>query len=273
MSHFDSPRFPLVLFLSLFPLSLVDSLADIVLTSNGDRLSGEIEKLANRRVSLRTNYAGTIEINWGMVDQLTTENVFEVELSTGFRYTGSLKILGEALEVRNEEEVYRLDLANVIGISPKKEEKEPGFWETVEGTLDLGYNFRRGNSKLNQSTLIARAERRTEARKMSYGLSSIYSLQDDSDPTSRQTMNLRVDWFVDPRVFRFALADFERNDNQQLNFRNAVGGGLGRTLIKTRTVVNRQYLDLEFLYPVDQTIGAENDFPDVLRLQLRHYSS
>ena len=176
MSHFDSPRFPLVLFLSLFPLSLVDSLADIVLTSNGDRLSGEIEKLANRRVSLRTNYAGTIEINWGMVDQLTTENVFEVELSTGFRYTGSLKILGEALEVRNEEEVYRLDLANVIGISPKKEEKEPGFWETVEGTLDLGYNFRRGNSKLNQSTLIARAERRTEARKMSYGLSSIYSL-------------------------------------------------------------------------------------------------
>ena len=51
----------------------------------------------------------------------------------------------------------------------------------------------------------------------------------------RQTTNLRVDWFVNPRLFRFALADFERNDNQQLNYRNAVGGGIGRTLIKSRT--------------------------------------
>ncbi len=146
-----------------------------------------------------------------------------------------MEILGEELEVRNEEEVHRLDVANVIGPTPKKDEKEPSFWEALEGTVDLGYNFRRGNSKLNQSTLIARAERRTEARKVSYGLSSMYSRQDDSDPTSRQTLNARVDWFVNPRVFRFALADFERNDNQQLNFRNAVGGGVGRTLIKSKT--------------------------------------
>ncbi len=235
MSRFRSLRFQLFPLLAFFTLSSVDSLADVVLTNNGDRLSGEIQELADRRVSLKTSYAGTIQINWEMVDGLTTEEVFEVELATGFRYRGRLKILGEELEVSNEKEVYRLDVANVIGLRPKKDEKEPSFWESVEGTVDLGYAFRRGNAKLNQSTLIVRAERRTEARRMSYGLRSVYSVQDDSDPTSRQTTNLRVDWFVNPQLFRFALADFERNDNQQLNFRNAVGGGVGHTLIKSRT--------------------------------------
>ena len=42
--------------------------ADTVLLVNSDRLSGEIQKLEDKRLYLRTAYAGVIEIDWSMVD-------------------------------------------------------------------------------------------------------------------------------------------------------------------------------------------------------------
>jgi hypothetical protein len=52
--------------------------ADIVVLSNGDRLSGEVEQLRNQKLSFKTSYAGTIQINWADVTELTTEHNFEV---------------------------------------------------------------------------------------------------------------------------------------------------------------------------------------------------
>ena len=40
---------------------------------------GEIQKLAGGKLALKTTYAGGIQIDWKMIDQLTTEAPVEVE--------------------------------------------------------------------------------------------------------------------------------------------------------------------------------------------------
>ena len=121
-----------------------------------------------------------------------------------------------------------------MGLAPRAEKGEGSLWREVEGTLDLGYNLTRGHSRLHQSSLLATAEYDQGHYKISGGLSSMLSRHEDTDPTSRQAARIRLDRFIDPHLFHFALGNFERNDRQRLNYRTLLGSGLGWTLIKNK---------------------------------------
>ena len=48
-------------------------ISDSLILVNGDKLTGKIQNLSNNQISLKTNYAGTLEINWGMLDLLNSD--------------------------------------------------------------------------------------------------------------------------------------------------------------------------------------------------------
>jgi hypothetical protein len=74
---------------------------------------------------------------------------------------------------------------------------------------------------------------------------------DDAERQSRHALNTRFDRYLSPKSFAFALAAFERNDQQQLDLRSRVGGGFGWNVVKERdrtfdllggfTLTNEQY--------------------------------
>lgn len=208
--------------------------ADVLTMENGDRLTGEVKSLAGERVFLETAYAGTIQIDWLKLEGFSSDRRFEVEVERGRKYRGKLVLAKGKLEVTTTKETVSVEKDRVVGLAPKAETERGSLWREVEGTLDLGYNLTRGNSQLDQSSFLAQGLYDKGHFKISGDVSSIFGRQDDADPTSRQTAGLRVDWFVNPRVFRFALGTFEHNDRQRLNFRTVLGGGLGRTLLKTK---------------------------------------
>ena len=207
---------------------------DVLKMENGDRLTGEVKKVAGRRVFLKTAYAGTVQIDWLKLEGFSSDRRFEVEVERGRKYRGKLVLAEGKLTVATARETVSVEKDRVVGLAPKAEKERGSLWREVEGTLDLGYNLTRGNSRLDQSSFLAQGLYDQGHYKISGDASSIFGRQDDADPTSRQTAGLRVDWFVNPRVFRFALGTFEHNDRQRLNFRTVLGGGLGRTLFKTR---------------------------------------
>ena len=57
--------------LALILLAATSARTDTVVLTNGDRLTGEIQKLADGKLSLKTGYAGDVHIDWKVVDQLT----------------------------------------------------------------------------------------------------------------------------------------------------------------------------------------------------------
>ena len=81
----------LALPLTLLLLAPTDARADTVVLTNGDRLTGEIQKLDGGKLLLKTTYAGGMQIDWKMIDQLTTEAPVEVEVQSGKRYTGKIQ--------------------------------------------------------------------------------------------------------------------------------------------------------------------------------------
>jgi putative salt-induced outer membrane protein YdiY len=223
-----------------------------VVLQNGDRLTGEIDGLSNSRLALRTSYAGTVHIAWEEIAELTgDDNKLMVEVGTGRRYTGTIRKTGETLQVQHEDVETELETKDVVSMVPMTDSQPPSVWRLIEGSFDAGYNFTRGNSSQTQSSLGARAQYRAETYKAQGQLSSIFSETEDADPTSRHAFNARLDRFLSPKTFAFALTGFERNERQNLDLRSKFGGGFGRTLLDTRrtqlsllggfTYTNEQY--------------------------------
>jgi putative salt-induced outer membrane protein YdiY len=211
-----------------------------VLLQNGDRLTGEIDGLTDGKLALKTSYAGTVRIAWDQIAELTGhDRKVMVEVETGRRYPGNIERAGEQLYIQNEDVRTEVETRDVVSMVPMTDSKPPGFWQLLEGSFDLGYNFSRGNSSQTQSSVGARGQYRTQTYKAQSQLSSIFSEADDADPTSRHAVDGRIDRFLTPKMFAFGLAGFERNERQKLDLRSKFGGGFGRTLLDSRrTQVN-----------------------------------
>jgi len=225
------PKIFFSLFLVLF--WTIQIIGDSLTLVNGDKLTGKIQYLSNKRILLKTNYAGTLKIDWSMLDLLKSDDQFDVEVETGRFYRGKIFLSEGRLQITGNQKKVLLAQDLIIGITPQIEEQRSA-WQRVDGNLDLGYNLTRGNAHLNQSSLLAKGEYKYEDYKITGDLASIFSRQDNTDATSRQSADVRLDWFVNPQLFRFFLGSFEHNDQQLLNFRTTLGGGLGRTLIKSK---------------------------------------
>jgi putative salt-induced outer membrane protein YdiY len=108
------------------------------------------------------------------------------------------------------------------------------FWR---GVFDTGLALTRGNSQTVSFTLNGKAVRETPRDKLTAYATYIYA-NDDTSPPSRTTANairsgLRGALNLGPRLFVFALADFETNQLQHLDLRQVYGGGFGDHVIKT----------------------------------------
>jgi putative salt-induced outer membrane protein YdiY len=226
-----------VLWLACFPA--IAGAVSVVL-QNGDHLTGEIDGLSDSKLALKTSYAGTVRIAWDQIAELSGhQKKVMVEVETGRRYAGSVEKLGDRLYVQNEDMRTELETRNVVSMVPMTDSKPPGFWQLLQGSVDLGYSFTRGNSSQTQSSLAARGQYRTQTYKAQAQLSSIFSETDDSSATSRHAFDARLDRFLTPKMFAFGLTGFERNERQNLDLRSKFGGGFGWTLRDTkRTQLN-----------------------------------
>ena len=220
--------------LALILLAATSARTDTVVLTNGDRLTGEIQKLADGKLSLKTGYAGDVHIDWKVVDQLTTDGAVEVETHSGKRYRGTIRSSPQGFEITSANVTKTVAAPLVVGLIPVSEDGGPSFWERLEGNVDIGYNLTRGNSRLTQSSVDLGGEYRKAGYKVQARASSLFSRQNDAAATSRQSANLRYDKFLGPRLLAFALGGLERNDRKRLNLRSTAGGGVGWRLQKTQ---------------------------------------
>ncbi len=220
--------------LALILLAATSARTDTVVLTNGDRLTGEIQKLADGKLSLKTGYAGDVHIDWKVVDQLTTDGAVEVETHSGKRYMGTIQSSPEGWEITSGDVTRTVTAPLVVGLSAVSEDGGPSFWERLEGNVDIGYNLTRGNSRLTQSSVGLGGAYRKPGYKVQARASSIFSRQNAAAATSRQSANLRYDKFLGPRLLAFAVGGLERNDRKRLNLRSAAGGGVGWKLQNTQ---------------------------------------
>lgn len=228
-------RLPCALTIIFAFMPCVSLRADFVTVKNGDTLNGEIQGLEKGKLAFKTSYAGTVNIAWDQVVALESVKPLEIEVSNGKRIRGIIEPNENQLAITNEDVTTDVKTIEVVGMIPMEDGDPPGFWERLNGSVDLGYSFTRGNSRLNQSSLGVSGDYRREGYKLQGHIRSLFSQQDDAPTVSRHTANGRYDLYLSPRSFSFALAGLERNDRQRLALRSTAGGGFGWSLLKSKS--------------------------------------
>ncbi len=90
----------------------------MVLLTNGDRVSGQIEKLDKEKLSLKTEFAGTIQIDWKKVAQLESDKEYDVEADSGQKIRGKLAACPERRNRQTASARVPLMLVSVKSVSP-----------------------------------------------------------------------------------------------------------------------------------------------------------
>jgi len=239
---------------------------DRVEKTNGDVVTCEILGLIRGQLKIKTDGMGTISIEWPKVVRLTSPAHFEVELSSGLTYYGSLStpVAGQ-LVVSAGPPGASFDLLSVVRITPL----DQVFWRQLNGSVDVGYTFTQADQR-SQWSLNAKVGRTTRRYVTNFNANSLITIEDSGTRQSRNTLSLGVQRGLNNRWFLAFFGQTDQNEELNLDFRGLGGAGFGRTVVQTNRVLFSPFAGLTYTQQryADQPVENLSELAAGLRLDL-----
>lgn len=218
--------------------------ADQVTLKNGDRLTGSVVKSDPKSLVLKSQFAGTVTIDWPAIDSITSSEPLSVTLKGGEVLVGPITTSDGKLEVQTAN-AGRVSAPRdaVTSIRSKDEQaaydrqRNPRLVDLWTGFLDASFNTASGNTATTSISLNLNAARTTTKDKTTAYLTSLYAnnATNNVKTTSAQTVRggLGYNLNLTPRTFAFANTDLEYDKLQKLDLRFVLSGGGGYYVVKT----------------------------------------
>jgi hypothetical protein len=204
---------------------------DVVTLANGDRITGEIERLERGRLEFSTDDAGTLHLEWDkLISVVATTRTFDVFRSGGERYLGSLgKAADRTVAIVAATGTVTLPTSEVTQIYPIGS----SFWKKLDGSVDAGFSYTKssGISQLNVNSDTVFRRPGFQAR-FTVSLTQT-DTEDDSNDDDRGSFEASYLRYIGRRWFINAAGRFESNESLGLELRSQVGGGAGPRLVDT----------------------------------------
>ena len=208
---------------------------DVVITTNGDKLVGEIKSVEKDVLTLETPYSDAdFKIEWEDVVSIASDRQFLVETFDGRRVSGSLKP-DPAKKLAVQVGDTSVLLSDVSAVQPF----ERTFWARFDTALDFGYSMTRTNSA-KQLSLGANLSYRDE-RYVDVVFANVFSSSQENAPET-QRWDVANDFrrLLGTRWYANTTQEFLNSEEQGLDLRTTIGGGGGRYLLRSAS----QYLAL-----------------------------
>jgi putative salt-induced outer membrane protein len=215
--------------------------ADTVVMKNGDRLTGTVETSDGKNVTLKTDYAGEIQIQWSSITEIKTDNPIYVVMPDKSAVSGTVTTEGGNIIVHPASGApVQLAIAQVTVVRGAAQETayekslHPGILENWKGGINLGFALARGNSETTNLTTGFTADRKTMNDEITAYFTSLYSTNDKTGGGTIANSivgGVKYDRNITKRVFAFVSGDFTHDELQFLNIRGIYSGGLGYHLI------------------------------------------
>jgi putative salt-induced outer membrane protein YdiY len=221
------------------------ALADQVSLKNGDHISGIITSLDGQTLTIKTDYAGDVKIQWAAVTGLESAQSLHLALKDGQTVVGTVTTNDDKLIVATKSTgSVAASKSGVISIRNDADEAvyerqvlHPRLTDLWSGLVDTGFNTTRGNSETLSYNLTAKAARISDKDKITVYTTAIYADNATTGTTITTAHDIQGgvwgDLNVGAREFVFAQTDFQYDEFQDLNLRNTIGGGAGYHAIKT----------------------------------------
>ena len=231
-------------FVALLALALpVAAFADDITLTNGDHITGSLQKLEDGKLLIKTDYAKVISVDWKSVASIHASPAMFIQNKGGTPLraeqvtrqgdhltlgssTGTSEVADSDLSLRSEHEqqLYEQSL-------------HPGWGQNWKGTGTAGLALTRGNSASSSLSLSADAARKTLHDNTALTFTSVYAKDNLLHTTTANETNggLRYDHNLVDGIFAYGSGFFETNDLQFLSLRSVLGGGLGWHIIDSKT--------------------------------------
>ena len=201
---------------------------DVIVLVNGDKITGEIKLVSRGRLSLSTDDAGTLSIEWNKVSTITSKWQFEVATDAGVRYVGSLgqapdgkvAVIGPAGNT-----VVALSIFEIVSVAPLR----ASFWQKLDGSVNLGASYAQ-SSGVAQLTFDGKVTYRRPAFNAYTMFSSSLTQEKDEPDSTRYSWQFGYSRFYENQWVLNPLGLIESNTDLGFSLRSSAGVTLGRYL-------------------------------------------
>lgn len=217
--------FVLLLFSLIGAVTAEAQKTDSVWIRNGDRITGEVKSLAHALLKYSTDDFGTISIEWDKVVRLTSPATFEVQVSTGHKYYGSLALAGNGKLALGPD---TLSLSDIVVITPIK----TSFISRLDGYLDLGASFQKAHSALQLTTGLKVAYRAPKNESV-IEITTFREDRSDAAEVARLAGKFTERILTDGLWSYGFIIGYDRNNELDLSGRPRLVGFVGRSLTRS----------------------------------------
>jgi putative salt-induced outer membrane protein YdiY len=219
--------------------------ADEVWLRNGDRLSGQVLHVADGKLTLRTPYAESLELDWAQVERIRTDAPVAV-LRRGAARPGLVRLTPDDA------------LDEIVYVNPKPHES--GLGTTYAGRAALAASYVRGNAESER--FYGDGELTGRARAYRYSLSG--KAERRADPLAGTNVawlaSGNYDRFVTEKRFVYARGSLEHDRTKDIERRSAVGGGYGAQLADSERLSASLRGGLDYV-AVERELAADERYP------------
>jgi putative salt-induced outer membrane protein YdiY len=201
---------------------------DVVKVKNGDQFTGDVASLERGDLSFGTAAAGTIDIAWSQVVTLSSKRILDVDTVSGMRYTGTISSPadGQLVVQTATGPTKPIPLSEVVRMRSVGET----FFARTTGSVDFGLTVT--NSTVTYA-LEGNANNRTRSYETDLTIESFLSQQDEGVTETRNNVEFDTRKLFVNRWFIVGTAQYQQDDELELDWRTVFGGGVGRVLVET----------------------------------------
>jgi hypothetical protein len=220
----------LLMVLALAPRPALAEKTDIVILTNGDRVTGEIKKLEAGILQYKTDTMGTVRIEWRFIRTIITDKQQVIETTEGDRWLGKLQ------KPEDSEDVQIVTVRGPVDIDPNEVVSvwpvEATFLDKMDLSFSVGYEYQKSTGIGNFSG-AADFLYRTEARVFDSTLRTNITTQEGAEDQERLELRFSYQRLLEDLRFRALIASYESNEALGLDRRITGGGAFGSYLRKT----------------------------------------
>ena len=233
------------------------AIADEVILKNGDRITGTLVELAGGKLSIKTEYAGTVEIDWAQVDTFSTDAPVYVKVGDNL-VRATVVAADDGTASLSSEDLLDAEPIELSRLSEMSYEKKPAV--RVTGRANLGASSSSGNT--NTENLVANAElvARSAHNRFVTGGRINKAKTEGTQTESNWLVYLKYDHFITAKWYATGNMDAENDKFKDINLRTTIGVGSGYQFFETDITELAIELGVNYVN-TDFITGVDSDYP------------
>ena len=251
----------LMFLLAASPVLASHDKTDVITINDGSSYVGEIKNVQNAVLSLKTNAAGLLSIEWRYVVGLKSKYQYRIELTGGALRYGSLAVAEKPGQMRIVSAVDSVDveLVDIVEIVPM----ETALTARLDGSVNFGLTYTKANESI-QYNLSADASYRSRKFIASFTARSILSTQEGGDTTNQHSATLILSQVMKARWGAFEVGMLQSNPDQGFDLRTILGGGATHFFKANSRVLFNANLGLVYNHEIVTGGGGIDNSAEVL---------